>query len=106
MSRVALPALLSLPGLLRCGSHSDLPTAVGSGSSDGGTAPADAGATPAPDAGAQAGGWTVAWREDFEGVAAPSPFWQAGPIPADGAYSDNGIFFHREGGVAPRRVRG
>jgi len=93
MSRVALAALLSLAGLLRCGSHSDLPTAVGSGSSDGGSAPADAGATPAPDAGTQAGGWTVAWREDFETLAAPSASWQADPIPDDGPYSDNGIFF-------------
>jgi len=105
MSRVALAALLSLAGLLRCGSHSDLPTAVGSGSSDGGSAPADAGATPAPDAGTQAGGWTVAWREDFEALAAPSASWQADPIPDDGPYSDNGIFFQRQGVVPPRAYR-
>ncbi|HWT86688.1 MAG TPA: hypothetical protein VN177_12995, partial [Myxococcales bacterium] len=67
MTRIACAAVLSLLGLLRCGAPQTL------GQAGAGPGQPDAGA----DGGVQASGWTVAFREDFEALAAPAATWQA-----------------------------
>ena len=103
MTRLAAAALLLVIGLLRCG------TPQGGGQPNAGTPPPDAGTGPdagsGPDAGTPAPGWTVAFREDFEALAAPAATWEPDPYPDDGPYSDDGLYFRRQGVVPPRAYR-
>jgi hypothetical protein len=101
MTRLATAAVLSLVAFLRCGA-SQPPAEAGGGN----TFPPDAGAsTPFPDAGVPAPGWMTAYREDFEALAAPTAVWQPDPRPDDGPFSDEGLFFRRQGIEPPRAYR-
>src|SRR3954468_2710530 len=101
MARSTLACVLvPLLALLRCGSPQDLgalPASV-----DG--PPPDAGSIP-PEVKPPASGWSVAWKEDFEALAIPAAEWQPDSRPDDGPYSDDGLFFRRQGIVAPAAYR-
>ena len=50
-------------------------------------------------------GWIVAYRESFESAALPSRGWRADSYPDDGPFSDNGVYFRRQGIVLPVAYR-
>src|SRR6266850_4160097 len=63
-------------------------------------APPDAGPPDSPpDGGAK--GWVVLHEETFEALQLPAPDWQADPVPDDGPFSDQGLYFSRQGVKAP-----
>src|SRR4051812_27089435 len=97
MLRALLIAVLCATALLRCASRRDGGIAAGGGADAGGpdAGPADAGAE----------GWKVAFREDFQALASPAATWQADPVPDDGPYSDEGLFFRQQGIAPPRAFR-
>src|SRR4051812_929489 len=101
MARLTLASLLvPLLALLRCGSPQDagpLPASVD-------VPPPDAGSI-SPEVKPPASGWSVAWKEDFEALAIPAAEWQPDSRPDDGPYSDDGLFFRRQGIVAPTAYR-
>lgn len=65
---------------------------------------ADAGALgPAVDG--RGPGWQVAYREDFESIAVPAARWVADPHADDGPFSDDGVYFAKQGISAPAAFR-
>lgn len=95
-----VPLSLAL-GLLCCGRAAN----PGLASADAGTGdtPADTG-TGSGDGGPRAG-WVVAHREDFQSMTVPAAIWQADPHPDDGPFSDDGLFFKKQGIAAPAAFR-
>ena len=91
MTRIACAAVLSLAGMLRCGApQSGGQAGAGPGEPDAGT-----------DGGVQTSGWTIAFQEDFEALAAPAVTWQAAGPTDDGPYADDGLYFRRQGVTPP-----
>lgn len=75
-----------------------MPAGPGAGAADGGPAAAPSSGGPSP-------GWVVAYREDFQSMAAPDALWQADPHPDDGPYGDDGLYFRKQGVRAPEAFR-
>jgi hypothetical protein len=94
MTRIACAAVLSLVGLLRCGPQNGGQAGVSPGTPSAGT-----------DGGVQPSGWTVAFQEDFEALAAPAVTWQAAAPTDDGPYADDGLYFRRQGVTPPPAYR-
>jgi hypothetical protein len=95
MTRIACAAVLSLAGMLRCGApQSGGQAGAGPGEPDAGT-----------DGGVQTSGWTIAFQEDFEALAAPAITWQAAGPTDDGPYADDGLYFRRQGVTPPPAYR-
>jgi len=99
MTRIGCAAVLSLAGLLGCGAPQN------GGQARVGPATPDAGADAGTDGGVQPSGWTVAFQEDFETLAAPAVTWQAAAPTDDGPYADDGLYFRRQGVTAPPAYR-
>jgi hypothetical protein len=65
-----------------------------------------------PDGGTDAGpvdgtppGWVVVRREDFQRTELGRPSWQPDPIPDDGPFADDGLFFRQRRVVPPAGYR-